>query len=715
MKNVLALLSSLVLAVAGCDNPPLTCGIFRYDEARMRCVCPEGTTELSDGSCMLPDGGVIFPPGLDAGPAMDVGAPPTDSGLEGGSDACSLLIFYRDADEDGAGDPSVSVEACSTPAGYVDNDDDCDDGCMGCLPGGTEVCDGHDNDCDESVDEGALTTYFRDADADTFGDPTMPTRACSMPAGFVENSDDCDDDCMACRPGGVEVCDAEMRDENCSMGPNEGCACTIGMVRPCPGGSDVGECRAGTQTCDGSGAWGACTGAVAPVMEACNGRDDDCNMLPDDGPAAISCGTATRATGVGCSAGSCFVSSCASGWRDCDSVFANGCEARLGTVSTCTTCGDACGFRCGVAGCLDAVDVVGGDAHTCALLSDRTVMCWGDDSFGQLGNDSSLSSRSLPAAVFGLSDVMEIDAGARHTCALRTDGSVLCWGEDTSGQLGNGSVTGNQPMPGVVAGLTSVTAIATGGSHTCAARTGGSVSCWGSDSFGQLGNGSATTGNQTSPVAASVTGATAITAGQSHTCALTAGVLRCWGSDSSGQLGNDAALASQTQPVAVATTSGLTGVVAIDAGGFFTCALTSAGRVFCWGADSNGQLGNDMATPTSVGTPVETTTSTGLSGVTAIVAGNAHACAVDGTGQLWCWGSDSAGQLGDGAPMTTQPTPVRVAIATGMTSSTIVAAGGSHSCAVAGGLVWCWGRNAQGQLGDGATTGRPEPARAVAP
>ncbi|UJR81861.1 putative metal-binding motif-containing protein [Sandaracinus amylolyticus] len=178
-----------------------------------------------------------------------------------------------------------------------------------------ETCNGSDDDCDGTTDEGVLTTFYRDADGDTYGAMTATTLACRAPTGYVVRAGDCDDTCRACRPGGRETCDGRL-DEDCNGTVDQGCACTAGATRACPGGVDTGECSAGMQTCSG-GSWGTCTGAVQATAESCNARDDDCDARVDEG-VQRACGP-TSDVGV-CQRGT---QSCSAGaWGTCTGAVA---------------------------------------------------------------------------------------------------------------------------------------------------------------------------------------------------------------------------------------------------------------------------------------------------------------------------------------------------------------------------------------------------------
>ena len=353
--------------------------------------------------------------------------------------------------------------------------------------------------------------------------------------------------------------------------------------------------------------------------------------------------------------------------------------------------------------------------HTVYLRSDGTVWTWGNNSNGQLGNGTTTDSH-IPVQVSGLSGMTAIAAGFFHTVALKNDGTVWAWGSNSNGQLGNGTTTDNH-IPVQVPGLSGMTAIAAGNNFTVALKNDGTVWAWGSNSNGQLGD--VTTTERHSPVQVSVTSGLsnviAVAAGYNHTVALInfadGGEVWAWGSDSNGQLGN-ATNGPGTDSNIPLQVGGLANVMAIAAGNAFTLALRNdalSSSVWAWGINNIGQLG-DGATD-DVNTPVEVNGMKGT-GAIGIAAGYDHSVAMMTDGTVWAWGGNGNGQLGNGTTIGSL-TPVQVS---GISGVQAIAAGYFDSVALKiDNTVWTWGNNSNGQLGNGTTTDSNIPLQALLP
>jgi alpha-tubulin suppressor-like RCC1 family protein len=374
------------------------------------------------------------------------------------------------------------------------------------------------------------------------------------------------------------------------------------------------------------------------------------------------------------------------------------------------------------------------------LLYGGAVYCWGENSLGELGDgslagtntcDTNVACRPAPQPVSGLTDVAQISVTFQHSCAVKQDGSVWCWGVNSNLELGHANssdmncaaagastpipcnpVPARVSLPGGVLGK----AAATGRRYSCVLTTTGDVYCWGDNTWGQLGVQLTTTGSSTpqrvgsSSSASSVFPApvSAISSDHNdypHVCALSNGGIWCWGASNSGQNGHDPAADPACgattcnftpQPIKAAQGSALTGVTSFGIGRGFGCALKTDGTVWCWGADGSwGALGQGSAsvsssTPLQVNMPLP-------SQIAALSVGGGNAVfAVDATGAVWSWGRNNYGLLGNGTVTGAEPTPK----ATGFSGPVQISAGEGVVLALKpDGSVWLWGDNSAAQLG----------------
>ena len=270
-----------------------------------------------------------------------------------------------------------------------------------------------------------------------------------------------------------------------------------------------------------------------------------------------------------------------------------------------------------IGGVQDATAIAAGGTFGCALVASGAVRCWGTNGDGDLGNGTvDFMDHPSSTPVAGLADVTAIAAGLGHVCALLSSGTVECWGRNSNGQLGNGdTATPQYANPTPVAKLGGVVGISAGDSHTCAVLSDGSVQCWGDNTYGELGQETFSTSPVANPVSVRGLGhATAVSAGNDYTCALIAdGSVECWGIDDGGMLG--VASNSTCGPssrngggnlcaLTPARAPKLSGVAALAAGAYHRCALLSTGRIECWGNNAYGALGNGTTTDST--TPLTT-------------------------------------------------------------------------------------------------------------
>jgi alpha-tubulin suppressor-like RCC1 family protein len=381
-----------------------------------------------------------------------------------------------------------------------------------------------------------------------------------------------------------------------------------------------------------------------------------------------------------------------------------------------------------------------GSAHSCFMLDNGSVKCWGKNNLGQLGlgdtsnrgDNSNEMGDNLTTIDLGTGrTATAIEAGNHHTCAILDNASIKCWGYNASGQLGLGDIINRGDnssemgdiLPAVELGSgRTAKAIAAGNQHTCAILDNASIKCWGANAYGQLGlghtnnrgDGSNVMGNLPVVDLGSGRTAKAIVAGESHTCAiLNNSAIKCWGYNASGQLGlgdvstrgdGSDEMGNYLDPVDLGSERTAT---AIEAGNHHTCAILDNASIKCWGEGENGQLGHGK--PSDLKSPQEKIINIGSGRTsTAITAGDAHTCAILDNASIKCWGANASGQLGlghtnnrgDGLDeMGNYLDPVD--LGSGRTARGI-AAGDSHTCAVLDNAsIKCWGANAFGQLGLG--------------
>jgi alpha-tubulin suppressor-like RCC1 family protein len=319
----------------------------------------------------------------------------------------------------------------------------------------------------------------------------------------------------------------------------------------------------------------------------------------------------------------------------------------------------------------NVTQVVTGPSHACARISNGTAVCWGDNTNGQLGDGSSGGTSTTPVQVKNtagsgaLGGVVSLAAGFYHTCALLTNHTVDCWGDNGYYQLGTG---GNAPsgLPVAVKGLTNVAGVTAGQYDTCTVQTDHTARCWGTNNFGQLGTANFNATPLPKPVrngknSANLTSVIQISAGPESTCAVLSSKtikneVRCWGDNHFGQLGTNN-LTSTNKPVAVKATSGtgnLQNILQVStsggANGDHSCARTKSSTAVCWGSNNYGQMGNGTK-GTLIKRPIVIRNGSGkatLTGITQILAGIISTCAVISGKSAQCWGFNSSGQFGNG-------------------------------------------------------------------
>ncbi|HJL14314.1 MAG TPA: hypothetical protein RMH99_01590 [Sandaracinaceae bacterium LLY-WYZ-13_1] len=534
-------------------------------------------------------------------------------------------------------------------------DRDCPTGtaCLGNRCVGDEPC-----RLDEDCDDGDFCNGAERCDATL---PEADGRGCAPPRAPACEADElCDPEARACGPR-CEV-DDDLDDD--------------GVVAAVCGGED----------CDDEDP------EVRPgADERCNERDDDCDEATDEGfdpstdPAHCgACGNACSSAGgtAICVDGACDTA-CAAGFADCNDDPFDGCETDLTSDALhCDACGEVCPLAqaCESSACVPSpiVEVAAGENHTCARRATGGVLCWGANDRGQLGNADLGPDATTPVAVLGLVDATALALGAAHSCALRADGTTVCWGANDAGQLGDGTLV-DRDRPVRVRAPAGAVALAAGASHTCVREAGGLVGCWGEgadDSLAGLG-----------PLAMAtplpgIARADALVVGARATCDRpSAGDLRCVGRVAG------ATLSALTE---VPGTAGLEGLALARN---HACGL-DGGALRCWGSYVSGDRVETPEAPTGAAGRTFVEVETGIF--------DRVSCMRDDAGGVACLGESRHGVLGDGGDCSADATSL--VDAAGVSGAVDLAVGDDHACAaLADGGVRCWGLNVRGQLGDGTT------------
>jgi alpha-tubulin suppressor-like RCC1 family protein len=569
-----------------------------------------------------------------------------------------------DHDDDGYVDAQCRNRSV---AGQFFAGDDCDDQEPGSHPDAEEVCDEKDNDCDGEVDDiddapnEDINLYYPDNDRDGWGDRDVPPLRSRCDhwhsEEYVDQAKDCNDESFDVNPAREELCNGIDDDCNDKIDDKPKGAPTFQDTRiECDDGAwQVRSCPTDRLDCGDKIAEDGCE-TVATTL--CDCRDCGNRCIFSCGETAceeiVSMSIGYRHT---CAIAAPMQSGQASGpgrafcWgrnqsgqigSDPDKIMASPVPIALESLH-------------------DVKAIAAGREHNCVIAgAESAVFCWGDNEYGKLGTAGKAPRYFTPVPLRNVPEVEFIDVatGRDHSCAVAEDGRLFCWGR--GGLLGNGNTRDTSSPERVRRRPSSVELyvddaerVVTGYDHSCLLATSGQVECWGANDDGQLGDGFATVDSVVAQPVSGLSLVGSLCAGAFHTCALAGGQVYCWGANDKRQLGIEEA--GDGRPSLV---PGVSDAVAITCGTEFTCAFDASGSVRCWGTNQLGETGREgtdaSATPTEIQFQDQVGTIFGGSGY--------HACALTAEGRAFCWGDNSDAQLGNGtADADPHPIPLPLA------------------------------------------------------
>lgn len=358
----------------------------------------------------------------------------------------------------------------------------------------------------------------------------------------------------------------------------------------------------------------------------------------------------------------------------------------------------------------DWVQVASGYYTTCGIRTTGRMYCWGLDNRSQLGNGGANTNTSTPSEVAGgATDWKSVSVGGNSGCAIKTNGTLWCWGGDDAGQIGNGPITGDQPVPVQVGTDNDWKSVSAGlGFTTCGRRANKRIYCWGRDADGGVGNG-APNANVDVPtqVAGNHADWTMVSTGGDHACGLRQGKVYCWGNDLDGQVGDGGAPGGPDRYAPVLIAGGFRDWTSVAAGLTHTCARRATGRIYCFGSDIHGGIGDGGASNVNRYAPVEVKGH--RTDWAAVFTGGYVSCARRNSGQLFCWGDDAYGQGGAGSIAAAFQRAAPSQVVGGATDWKTATIGNLHVCARRStNRIFCWGYGFWGQRGDGHSGNPPE-------